>query len=728
MLLKINNNDYLDFDGDVAVERQCLLMQDITSSVGDFSYSIILPPTDKNKSLLDLSDVRISGKSIYRDVPCEVQNYYGSSVYRGFLRVDRASKKQIEATFFSGNTNWITAIGGKCIDLDLFSLGVEKTEANIQASWSNTSGLIFPLLDAGLFFDRVMSDATLYPNMYVEDFQGCVYGKTVFTKIFNDAGIKVEGELLSEFLFNNLVFSCNNVSGNQDLLYLRAARAGKTSNQNIGTVYTQVTFTDATTFPGYNNGFYNTATSEWTADVPMRVSGRAYVTLSAAVVSYLAFRKNGSPIGGVAAVSGTTNTTVLGTRGERDTYYIDLAAGDVLTVEFRVTTGTVNVQAGSFIEVTPIAFLNVVPQSLLGSITKSDFVESIFRMFNVVPKYNEISKTITCNLFKRIKEKTTIEISGETIDDDYSTFISEYGKKTFFNYSSADIDEIEDYNRLNDSQYGGGVIEIDNDYIQDSISIDIDFSTGFNYQNDVLGAYLTNYKFREFEEDGDELTITGNITTGAPNFRSRFTTSTNHGLAVDDWVRIKTTNTGEYVGNGKVIAVPAATTFEITRLSYGANITSGTCIKLEVVENNTDSVFAMICIPNATVLDFSANISSVYFNSTSYSAIAYSYTNFPYNSLPINNNLETIYFDNVNQPSFNQVGLIQNYYSDISIIFNDPVMKRVNAYIPEATFLNMSSLVPIKYHDENGMSLYYLNRIIGYINSWTPCEVELIKL
>lgn len=727
MFLKVGN-DYLDMAFDIEIERQYMLIQDIRDSVGDFSYSFDIPNTSGNKSKLGLSGgINTSGKIIYSDLPCSIHNSSGIAIYRGFLRIDRVNKN-IEASFFSGNTNWISAIEGNCLDLNLFDVAVEKTAANIQTSWANSSGLVFPLLDAGLLFDRVMSDATTFPTLYEEDFQGCVYGKTVFKKIFNDAGIKCEGELFNEFLFQNLVFTCNNVNGSQDLLNRRASRASKTGNQNVGTGFTELSFPKDSGYPDYNNGFFNTGTNEWTADVPMRVTGRAYVTLSASKTSYLTFRKNGAAVGGIAAVTGTENTATLATRGNRDAFYIDLAAGDVLTVEFRVTVGTVDVQAGSYVEITPIAFLHVVPQSLLGNLTKTEFVSSIFRMFNVIPQYNEYSKTITCNLFKKIKEKTPIEIKGRVIEEDYTTFISGYGKKTFFDYSEADIKEVEDYNALNDTVYGGGVIEIANSYLQDGIRIPIDFHTGFNYFNEIFGTTLTNHKFRELSEVGEELEISGVVTSGAPDFRGEFTTTDDHKLSVGDWVRIKETNTGEYVGSGKVIDVNSSTEFQIDGLGFGASITDGIAVKLELEENNSENVFALINLPNQTITNFSSNHSSFTLDGSDYSSIAYSYTNFPFNNLPINIHLYSIYFDNINIPGYNQVGLLQNYYSEVAQIFNDPVMLLVDARIPEADFLNISALSPIKFYHDSGYGLYYLNRITGYKNSYSSCEVELVKM
>ena len=728
MLLKVQG-EYLDFNDDVEIERQFLLLNDI-DSIGDFSYGFNIPITKKNKRILGVTDSRQGTKIIYNNLNTELQNSSGITIYRGVLKVEGVTDT-IETSFISGNTDWIEQITGSCLDInfDLVGVsGVAKSGANIISTFTAESGIVFPIIDTGLIYNRLKSDNTIAPTFYEEDFQQCIYAKTVMQAIFAGAGIKLEGELLGEYLYQNLLLSSNNVNGTQDLLNRRSTRASKTSNQSISTSFTQVTFTDDSSFPNYNTGGrYNTSTSEWTADKAMRITAKAYVTLSASATSYLQIKINGVAVG-VGSVTGTENTTVLKWEivNNRPQPYADVEAGDVVTVEFRVTSGSVNVQAGSYFEVTAVSFTDVIPQSILGTMEKTDFVSSVFKMFGVIPSYNAETKTLTCNLLKRLKEHTPKEIKGKVIGEDFTEVLQGYGRQTLFTYEDGEVDQTEDYNRMNDVPYGGGALEIDNDYIEDSEEIPINFCVGYAYSNQPLGTILTRCNFREFEDDGDEVSISSVTDSGGV---ALFTTSTAHGLSVGDWVLISETSTDEYVGAGKVATTPLSTTFTITGISIGSTAT-GTMIKQKVIENSSDKVFAFVNISDINISLVTTSLSFIIVEGSLESLVAYAYTALPYNTeiSAHNSHKHTIHFQNVNIPGYMQVGLIDNFYPTLKAILNDPVLCKVEALIPEADFLNLSSQTPIKFYSRDGYGLYYLNKITGYKGSHMPCEVELIKL
>jgi len=85
-------------------------------------------------------------------------------------------------------------------------------------------------------------------------------------------------------------------------------------------------------------------------------------------------------------------------------------------------------------------------------------------------------------------------------------------------------------------------------------------------------------------------------------------------------------------------------------------------------------------------------------------------------------------FGQVTNPSSFQRNIIQTYWNQFSLIANDPEKLFLKIEIPKHTFLGLTPLRPIRVRTLETDNLYYLNRVSGYKNSYTPCTLELIKL
>ena len=726
MIIKVGDR-YADFTGELEIEKQSKLLNDISSTSGDFSYSAEMPTTANNISIFKIQSINILNKYIFTPVVAEIQNDDGIALYYGFIRIERVTSLVISFSFFSGNSNWIASITSDLSDLDLSEYDVDNTIANVVSSWPNDSGIVFPLIDRGQMTDRLfrtfVKDES-FARFETDDFQPFIYLKNVFEKIFLESNLKITGELLEDVTYNSLIITSDN-SSTQESINERTAFVGKITNQTISSgVFTKIEFADNTDpyYDGEKN-LYDTVNFRYVADIPMLLKTEFKIDMDVVQEYDLAIRKNG------VTIRTFPNFTV---GGNLSVYpYTELDAGDYVEVFIRPNTSSSDAESGSTVKFTPIIFTRYFASELLPRITSSEFINNIFRMLNVVTDYDPFTKTVTLNLFKNIKDKEVIDISGYIVDEeaDYIDFVSDYGKINNLNYGQPDYDEplIDAYDKGNKVRFGAGVIEIDNFYIDNENDlIDIDFIPAMHYINDATGISLLKMNGitqNPYPGSVDILSVTDNAGIARFNITSL---ADLFNITPGASVLLITDASLKYQGTGKIANV-GFDYFELVGVTYKGNSTGSIQVmRYEKVFNG--NTYIAINRPNVPVSDIS-QWSDIYLNEDPYTDVAYAYfsrNNQP--ELPINNNIYGLNFGPINDPSFYQVGLIDQYYSEIVSIMNDPVTHKPVVLLPEVVFRQMTNLRPIYFNIGNNSGRFYQNKISGYKNSYTPCTFELIKL
>lgn len=720
MILRVNG-EFLDFDGDIEIEKKAKLFENISENSGDFSYSFDLPNTSNNRRILGIQNGNVSDKLIYQKIECDILNN-GFTIYSGFLRIEVVAQT-IRASFFSGGSNWISSITGSCLTLNLN----QYTESRNQfaTTWSNTEGVIITGVDTGLLEDRIPQPLGASQNNTFQayDLQEFVYAKTVIERIFLEAGLKIAGSILEDTTYNKLVVTSKSTKGLDKFIVDREAFIGKSSSQSVNTSDTKITFTDIVNNPYFPPTVNNYASSAYTADIYTTFEIEVNLILDASVNWTLQFFVNG---GLVLPVEGSGNRVKYSREG------FGLDAGQFSEIYFKVASGSVNVMPGSYVKYTPINFqisdtnYTVYPQFLL-PIDRVDFVKSVFTMFNTVIDYNNVNKTVTVDLFKDVKNNTPYELLGESsfIEEvDFIEFISSYGKKTSINYNQSDSDQSTNYNRKYDVLYGDGLIEIDNGYIQDKSEIPVDFTSSVNYFNNQFGFSVLKLPFIQ-SSDNQEFSITSSANVGG---LIEFTTSASHGFLTGDYVRIYDTNTQEYEGNGVVLDTSGLDKFRIQNLLYGtAGISTGSVTKLTLSVNSSDDVYIGL-IKNIDYGKFAQGRSGAYFANSFKTSMPYVWFSKPFTGLDIDLFKESLAFSPVSIVGHNDTALLERYYSEFVRITSDPLILRNTAYITEKAFTGFKFKYPLYLRYNYIVSLFYVNRISGYKGSHLPCEVELIKL
>lgn len=712
MMIKVND-EYLDFDGNIEIENQIKLFEDIETSNGDYSYSFDLPKTNHNLKQLGLP-FPDTIKSIYNNVECEIIDNSGFKIHKGSLQVTRITDV-ISCTFFGGNTQWFNLLNDQLSDLPLHKYDINLTYDNIVASWNLSSGLVFPLFDSGALVTRS------FPSTIVEDYSPGIYVKTLFKLIFGEKGIKLDGDLFKDSTFNSLVVFSNGKRQND--IDDRSAYVGKTSSQNITPVSVKLTFQDETTFPYFDGSSGNFASSTYTADVKMRASFEVNIltNINSSSSAGLRFYVNGVQVSvyGLGGAYGKTFTKKID---------LDLEAGDYVEAFLERTTGSNFDVTGGYFKMTPSYVYRVFGKSSVPNWTQLELVSNILRIFNALPSFDTESQTLTINLFKDIKSKTPIDISDdiEIQEIDYSEFVSPYAKRNIFSYEEGNDEDLRKYNISNFIKYGAGAITINNDFIQNEADvIESDFSSPITYFNGIFDTSMERINFVEVEETEDGAITSITDSSGNPRFNI---TNADDIFADGDLVRIKI-DTDEISYNGDwVINAVTSTFISVIGGSFTASAT-GTATLLKHKFTGDNNVYLFANIPTLQIGNFSSS-DSITLVDTPQTIISLAYFNLLSNGRQVNAKYkQSLSFGGVNNPLSYQLSILDTYWGIFSDILSDPVMAKANGYFDQNKYKQLKTfLQPVRIKTNETSNLYYLNRNRGYKDKSSPCYNELIKL
>lgn len=737
MHLKVNDQ-FIPIPEDIEVEKVVNLFENILEIDGDFSYASSVPDTAAIREILGLTDISDANKTLYQKISAQITDDSGQIIHDGFIRIE-SILDTINFSFFSGNSNWIDQLSDSLLSLDLSQYNTDKS--SISTSWDNTDGIVFPLMNTGILTNR--NDTA---NLEEEDFHPCIYVKNIITSIFNKAGFKLTGDIVNDWVYNNMILTSNSKSATQALINSRSSKAGKVATRAMNETFQKITFTNDTDVPYYDGlkNNYDTVNSRYTADVHMLVKIDCLVNLDAIKDFDITVYKNGVeyPVTRVRSDAGFL-VTVPASQGwinyssalyttqvnYNQPVYFEVSAGDYLEMFFALDAGegTVNITSGYF-TVTPVEFKTVLPESLLPNITQAEFIAGVFSLFNPIVEFDTYSKTVDVNFFGKIKSRPFRDwsnyIDRNSVEENYIDFIQDYAKKVNFNYDAGDDDDIESYNDQNDICYGCGRIEVDNFYLEDTVDLDFPFNSVPAQFNDLTGAYIPKFNFVTSTDFSQEMTI-NSVASGTGGL-ARFTTAAVHGLQVDDWVTIFEMSAGNYIGQGKVFSVPGTTTFELTRLFYSVNAT-GSAVLNKLENKEDESVYLMINLANSLLTDITGN-TLLYFETGVYLNYAYAYFDKPAMSLNVDNVKQSLSFQRINNFNFSSTGLLETYFRDFKKVLSDPVMLRANFHLPFAEYNEFRFKYPVRINTGKYNGWFYVNRITGYKGSHLPCEVELIKL
>lgn len=717
MMIKVSN-EFLDFNDLIEVEKQIKLIEEISTTDGDFSYAFELQKTIHNTRLLGNPLPDNISKYVYQKIPAKLLSDNGVETFDGYIRLERITQVY-ECSFFAGNNNWFGMIDGLLSDLNLSQYDVAQTEANIVNSWSLTEGLVFPLVDNGPLLTR------RYPQTKIEDYIGGFYFKTILERIFTEAGIKIQGELLNDWVFNNAI--CLKNSKNQSEIDARSSYVAKTATQTVmdpgGGVWELITWNDETTYPYYDGSQNNfdVTTERYTADVRMIVDVSVFLELSNSTGLLIAENFVNGVFHSVLGFTGGTGSSPQISGSAR----VPLDAGDYVDIRLRYVSfgGSVDILSGT-VKITPTYIYKTFGASAVPNWTKQEFVSNVLRMFNVLASYQASNNTLTLNLFEKIKSKTPIDLS-EYISDtevDYSEFISEYGQRSKLSYNEVEFEELKSYNFGKYFKYGQGVINVNNDFLAPDVDIvESDFSNPVGYINAVFDMSMERLNLIELTE-GDSFEFTG-VTDNSGVARVAIPEDV---YLVGDLIRITESIDPAYNGDWVVESIGAGYV-EMTGMTYSTNST-GNIMKLEYDYSNDEDVFVLINVPNYEVVKFSGN-SFFLLETTEKTSIGFGYFDLIFTNKPVNADfIYSLSFGGIDSELQYQVTMTEQQFRLLGRVLNDPVKLISTAILPYHVYHQIDFLSPVTIKTMETTNQYYLNRISGYKESYYPCTLELVKI
>jgi hypothetical protein len=722
MMIKVNDI-FLDFNADIEIERKVKLFQNIDETEGDLSFAFNVELTSTNLTALGLPLPDSSSKRVYQVANTEILDENGVTVNKGSIRVERIIGRFASCSFLGGNSNWFAMLTGNMTYLELSDYDTDLTVSNVIASWDNTEGIVFPIIDTGTLITRG------FPVFKTSDFVGSMFLHTMLKEVFKQSGLKIQGELIDDPFYKSLIVVTNTRSQrdvNNNQLY-----AGLSDDEVVGplAIITLV-------FPNQTNPFYVGENIDIVGDEDFYVNAKMLIELEVSTTSedvllaYVTpeFLVNGAPLAAnefkVVSDSRSTSTAeVLKTT----VFRFIVEDGDYITI---IGTNRSNVQpttlTSAYVKIRPLFIYKSFGNSAVPLWTKRDFVSNILQLFNTIVKYDEYTKTVTINLFDKIKEKENIDVSPYIQVDsiDYTEFISDFGKHNNFTYQEGDDEDLREYNISSFIKYGAGTIPADNDFLEESDDVvESDFTTPISYINPMLNASLERIQFVEFIEDNEE-EITSVTDNGIGNARFHITDADDF-YNTGDLVRLETDHP-EYNGDFYVSGV-ASGYIDVSVLDFDVDAT-GTATRLTHKLTTDDSVFLMSVTKEIPNLDYSDR-GGMFVETTLFTESAVAF----FNIIRLGQPFEADYkqglsFSLVNNQTSYQRTLLEKYWVQFGRVINDPVMLKTTGHLPWKVYNSIDFLRPITVRTLESSNQYYCNRIVGYKNRFTPCLIELIKL
>lgn len=730
MMLRTANNEFIDVD-DVEVERQAKLFQNIGDTAGDFSYEFDIENTTEVRSILGLlSPTDGLNKTIYTVSDIDLCDDEGSVLYSGFLRV-QSMRDKINVSFFSGNNNWFRSMTGSLEDIDFSEFEVEISQTEIEASWNNTEGIIFPWVNTGAMTNRS------WPYLKVEDFQPFIYVKNVIKKCFNAAGLKLDGSLLDDWRYQHLITSTNRESPSNQI-NARKVVVSKETDQALTGSYAVVEFEIENSVGDL--GLWSNTQYRYTADVRMQISAVLqfnFSTTGAGAIEVI-LTKNGTEISGTKWFVATAGTTT-----DFPSAYISipkiaanqiiLEAGDYIDVQAR-ETGTCTITSAS-LNITPVRLLQVFPKWILPDQLQIDFVNSVFKLFNTVVSYDSFTKTVTVDLFRDVIKNDELDLSDyidtESIEIDYTDIIQEYGGINNLTYSDADTELIKKYNSGRTFGYGSGQINSQNGFIEANKNIlQSDFVASAESQRNPFGFSMPEIEFTELEE-GQEYRAAVTQVSG----EARFTVDENFFPVVTELIEVFSSDDNTYIGQWVIGTAVSDTAFELVGLDYSSDA-NVRIRRITITSKESSDQVLLLVLPDVEIKAFTTgDIDSVALFELSAllnDNIAYAYFYKP----TIEGSLSSLSDAFTKSLSFGgndivgayQRTMIDDYWADLEPILQDPIKVYVDAYLPKSVFESITFKQPIRIKCDQFNAKFFTNRITGYKDSSSPCTLELIKL
>jgi hypothetical protein len=273
------NNEQIDLKEDVSIPLNFNIadIREPEKRSTTWSKTVILPGTTFNNDLFSNiwnvnAVINSTGTTNFSpnfnpNLKAQAEITYNEATqFKGIcqlLNVNVTDKYEIEyeVAFFGELQNVYQFFNNKFLrDLDFSEYNHKYTLYNQQLSWSNTSGMVYPMIDYGFGINSQFKVTEMFPALFV---------KTIIDKMFLDAGFSYSSSFFETQLFKKLIIPYSGASTlklTADQVRDRTMRASKVATQSIintnsGSVTapevanaTRLIYPDKTTPPNFDDG------------------------------------------------------------------------------------------------------------------------------------------------------------------------------------------------------------------------------------------------------------------------------------------------------------------------------------------------------------------------------------------------------------------------------------------------------------------------------------------
>ena len=207
----------------VPVTKSVYDVQDPNQRKSHFTKSIILPSSRVNNqvfsgyfdaSMFISSNVQFD--PFYNPTKKVKATYYEDSlpVITGYCQLVNINKTkeliEYELIIYGENADFFKSIEGrKLSDLDMSEFDHVYTQSQIASSWSNASGYVYPQVKNGRQTDVIVNTIQIADYWKVSDYDLWFFVKTLWDKIWEEAGFRYYSEFINTDAFKKLVYKGN---------------------------------------------------------------------------------------------------------------------------------------------------------------------------------------------------------------------------------------------------------------------------------------------------------------------------------------------------------------------------------------------------------------------------------------------------------------------------------------------------------------------------------------
>lgn len=484
---KEGKTEFLDLlDNEIKIAKSVVLISEINTRLGDFSYSFSVAKTEK---MMDFFGFLYDARTETKKIKYEASLYVGLSEFAtGFLIVEAIVNNEINCRFYSGNTNAFEKLSDLSLkDLDYSGIEIfwNINDIDLSQNFNYLDGYFWLFANYGQHSQR-----RLFNSLTLLDFRPALFYHFLVKEIFTKAGYSVEGDLLSDSNFCNCALVCTDEIRPKN--FKEFEQSAQSNNlydidyYNYSSSLPVETFSVPILFTLFDsqftaNHFVCPETAEYIVNIELEFTYRNGQIQSDSNIrittdipnNELVFQPSAEDN---ATVAGTYSTSFEAILVQSNIYSFSIEydwyntsewtsifiPDSALTISFFKVTFTKKID--SSISNLPIDVKAAVPD-----LSVLDFLRTVLNQFCAIMYFDEIHKKFIINKLQNVYNENAYDFSNKIdvekeILFENSYFIESFAKTNTILYEKDDSDEeLKLYNEKYGVGFGDGQIKIENE-------------------------------------------------------------------------------------------------------------------------------------------------------------------------------------------------------------------------------------------------------------------------